>query len=74
MSLKGRTQLQTLEHDLVEMGARDAKTESGKQDLALGRLAAKARDAINNDFIRLTLVGLEEAPKKARVKKTKVKA
>lgn len=62
-------QLQTLEHELCAIGSAAAKTEDGKQDLILARLAAKARDAVGQDFVRLTLAKplMDEAtPKKKR--------
>jgi cystathionine beta-lyase/cystathionine gamma-synthase len=42
--------------DLLRLGSEDPKTISGHQDLMLGQLLVKGKDAMKTDFLKLTMM------------------
>jgi DNA-binding IscR family transcriptional regulator len=47
--------LQNAGHELIEMGSKQPNSDEGKQDIALGQMMRKAKDAIKDEFARITM-------------------
>jgi hypothetical protein len=48
-------ELQNAGHELIEMGSKQPNSDEGKQDIALGQMMRKAKDAIKDEFARITM-------------------
>jgi hypothetical protein len=50
------SQLQLTRLELLRMGGEDAKSESGHQDMFLGQILEKGKEAMKDDFLKATLM------------------